>query len=200
MRAFSAAVALAIGSLSLAMIFRLERFRRGDGEDAGAGADIDDIARAPALEDIVEGEQAAARARVMRRAEGLARIDLDGEEGARHLSPVVAAVDEKAPGHDLAALALRQPDPIGGRKRFDLKRADAGSACRLGDQLEQGLARRRRVVMGEDLEAVFAALEQPDGDGGGVERLFERLGKAHRRRFRNLDPRLMRHPPRGSFD
>ena len=54
--------------------------------------------------------------------------------------------------------------------------------------------------MGEDLEAVFAALEQSDGDGGGVERLFERLGKTHRRRFRNLDPRLMRHAPGGSFD
>ena len=53
--------------------------------------------------------------------------------------------------------------------------------------------------MGEDLEAVVAALEQSDGDGGGVERRFERLGKTHRRRFRNLDPRLMRHVPRAGF-
>ncbi len=47
--------------------------------------------------------------------------------------------------------------------------------------------------MREDLEAVVAPLEQSDGDGGGVERRFERVGKTHRRRFRNLDPRLVRH-------
>src|SRR5262245_34090696 len=78
--------------------FSLQRLGRGDGKYATAGADIDDFARPPALECIVEREQAAARARVMRGAEGLAGIDLDGEQGARHLSLVVAAVDEEATG------------------------------------------------------------------------------------------------------
>ena len=176
----------------------LQRLRRGDGKHAGARADVNDFARPPALENIVEGEQAAARARVMRCAEGLAGVDLDGKQPAPCLSPVVAAVDEEASGRDLAAFSLRQRDPIGGRQRLDLKRAN-GSACCFGDQLEQGLASRRRLVMGEDLEAVVDALEQSDGDGGGVERRLERFGKTHRRRFRSLDPRLMRHVPRAGF-
>ena len=66
--------------------FSSERLGGGDGEDAAAGAEIDDSARGAALEEIVEREQAAARARVMRRAEGLARVDLDGEaDGAAPL-------------------------------------------------------------------------------------------------------------------
>src|SRR5262245_30941639 len=58
--------------------FSPQRFRRGNGKHAGTRADIDDFVRAPALEHIVESEQTAARARVMRRAEGLTGVDLDG--------------------------------------------------------------------------------------------------------------------------
>ena len=100
--------------------FSLQSLRRGDGNHAGARADIDDCAWPPALERIVEREQAAARARVMRGAEGLAGIDLDREQPTRYLSPVVAAMDEEAPRDDLAAFSLRQRHPIGGRQRLDL--------------------------------------------------------------------------------
>ena len=41
--------------------FSPERLGGGDGEDSGAGADIDDLARTPPLESVVEREQAAAR-------------------------------------------------------------------------------------------------------------------------------------------
>src|SRR5262245_10412680 len=54
--------------------FSLQRLRRGDGKHAAARADIDDVARPPALERIVESKQAAARARVMRRAESLTGV------------------------------------------------------------------------------------------------------------------------------
>src|SRR5262245_43211642 len=42
--------------------FALQRLGRGDGKYAGARANVDDFARPPALEQIVESEQAAARA------------------------------------------------------------------------------------------------------------------------------------------
>ena len=168
-----------------------ERFGRGNGEDASACTEIDDLAGRAALEVIVEREQAAARARVMRRAEGLPRVDLDGEATARHLAPVVAAMDQKAPGLDLAALSLRQSHPVRGRKRLDLERADAGAVHRLSDQPEQSPARRWRIVMGENLEAAFATLEKSDRNRGRIDRRFERIGKKHRRLCWSLDPRLM---------
>ena len=173
------------------------RLGGGDGEDAGAGAEIDDLARPAALQEIIEGEQTAARARVMRGAEGSTRVDLDGEEPARHTVPVMAAMDEETPRLDLAALALRQPHPIKGRDRFDPERPKPVSRSRLGDQLEQSFARRRRVVMGEHLESVFPALEQSDRNGRWIEGLFERLGNTHRRRSRGLDAGLMGHGRRG---
>ena len=54
-----------------------EDFRRGDGEHAGAAADVEDLARPPALQQAVEMQQAAARRAVMAGAEGEAGLDLD---------------------------------------------------------------------------------------------------------------------------
>src|SRR5512146_140389 len=67
----------------------LQRLCRRDGEDPGAGADIEDHGWALPLEEIVKREQAAARARMMGRAEGLARVDLEGETASRHASAVM---------------------------------------------------------------------------------------------------------------
>ena len=98
----------------------------GDGEDAGAGADVEDHARPLALQQIVEREKATARACVMSGAEGLPRVDLDGEALLRHAAPVVAAMHQEAPGAHRAALLLRQRHPIRGRDRLDAQRSEIG--------------------------------------------------------------------------
>src|SRR3990172_2534601 len=69
-----------------------ERLGGGDGEDAGTGADIDDDARAAALELLVERQETAECAGMMRRAESLAGVDLNGKTTARQPAPVVTAM------------------------------------------------------------------------------------------------------------
>ncbi len=172
LRALSAAILTANPSLSLVMIFPPEDLGGGDGEDAGAGADIDDGARTAALEVIVERQQAAARAGMVRRAEGLGGVDLDGKQAARHLAPVMAAMHEKAPGRDRSALPLRQRHPILRSDLLDAERPDSVPAFRL-DQPQQGLAAGRLVVMRENLAAALAPVEQSDRDGRRIQPLFE---------------------------
>ena len=144
-----------------------------------------------ALEVIVERQQAAARRGMMRRAERLAGVDLDGMAAPRHFAPVVAAMDHEASGRDRAALALRQRHPIGGRDFLDGERPKLPFAAGLRDQRQQRLALRRRIVMGEDLAAAWSALEQSDRDRSGLRRLFQRADDPLAKRRLGLDARLM---------
>ena len=75
-----------------------EDFRRGDGEHAGAAADVEDVARPPALQQAIEMQQAAARRAVMAGAEGEAGLDLDSDVVGLERGAVVRAMDEEAPG------------------------------------------------------------------------------------------------------
>ncbi len=170
-----------------------ERLGGGDGEDAGAGADIDDDARAPPLELIVERQEAAERAGMMRGAERLAGVDLDGKTSARQPAPVVTAMHEKAPGLDLPAPPLRERDPIFRGEFFDAERPVTFAAGSLRDQLKQSIVARRLLVMGEDLEAALSPIEQPDRGGCGIERLIKRARDALRRQSVGLDGGLMDH-------
>ncbi len=52
--------------------------------------------------------------------------------------------------------------------------------------------------MGEDLEATLSAIEQPDRDRRGLERLLERARDALGRRSFGLDGRLMDHGVSGA--
>ncbi len=170
-----------------------ERLGGGDGEDAGAGADIDDDARAAALELIVERQETAARAGMMRRAESLAGVDLNGKTSARYMAPVVTAMHEKAPGLDLSAPLLRERDPIFRGEFFDAERPDTVAAGSLRDQLKQSIVARRLLVMGEDLEAALSPIEQPDRDRRRVERLIKSTRDTLRRQSLGLDDSLMDH-------
>ena len=63
---------------------RVQRLGRGNGEDAGPGPDIEHSLRLARLQQAVERDEAALGARVVRRPEGKARIDLDAcSAGAR---------------------------------------------------------------------------------------------------------------------
>src|SRR5271167_4675197 len=99
----------------------VKRLRSGDGEDAGAGADVEDgslllvldlaaasgdgIAARPALStvslhDPIEREQASARACVMAGAEGKTRLDLDGDAVDPDPIAVMCAVHQETPRLD----------------------------------------------------------------------------------------------------
>ena len=78
-RALALATSTATGSRSPSQTLRLQDFRRGDGEHAGAAADVEDVARPPTLQQAIEMQQAAARRAVMAGAEGEAGLDLDAD-------------------------------------------------------------------------------------------------------------------------
>src|SRR6478752_9169110 len=79
-------------------------------ERAGAGTEIKHAGEMAALRNMIEHDEAALRAHMMRGAEGLARVDLDGI--AAMLVAPMAAMDDEAPGAHAPALLLRQRDPI----------------------------------------------------------------------------------------
>ena len=92
--------------------FALSALGGGDGEDAGAGADIEDTARMLPLGEAVERDEAAARGRVMGGAEGKACVDLEGEPAGRHIAAVMAPMHKEAAGVHRPAQALGFRHPI----------------------------------------------------------------------------------------
>ena len=99
-----------------------QRARRGDGEHAGAGAEVENASRpCRRLAHPVQREQAAARRAVMAGAEGERRLDLDADPvdgtSARSCAPCTTkrpAVDRLKPGEAFG-------DPILGRDAFELR-------------------------------------------------------------------------------
>ena len=128
----------------------------GDGEDAGAGADIEHLGRAPALEQAIERDEAAARGGVMGGAEGKAGVDLKREAPRGHLAPVVTAMHQEAAGAHRPPQAFRLRHPILGGKRLDPERGKVLFAGNAVDQLDQPLAggligvMRRHLDLGRD--------------------------------------------------
>ena len=97
----------------------IERPGGGDGEDAGAGADIEDTARMLPLGEAVERDEAAARGGVMGGAEGKACVDLEREPARRHLAAVMAPMHQEAAGAYRPTQALGFRHPILLRQRLD---------------------------------------------------------------------------------
>src|SRR5215469_12401792 len=96
---------------------------------------------------------------MMRRAEGLPGVDLDGEQTMRHLRSIMTAINEKAPGFDRSALTLRQRHPIFVGDLLDTQSRVWRAICGALDQREQRSAGRSLGEMGEDLEASLAEVE-----------------------------------------
>ena len=86
--------------------------RRGDGEDARAGSEIEDRARrgrwCP-----VQREEAAARALVRAGAEGAPGVEHDLHGSARRACRHMGAADEKPPGPDRRSITLHLRHPVG---------------------------------------------------------------------------------------
>src|ERR1700722_5289177 len=100
--------------------------RRGDGEHAAAGADIENARRAPpraqCLADRVECQQATARGAVMPGAESERRLDLDADAVARHAGAVMSAMNDEAPGGDRRQSGKPLANPV---RRFDAAEAQS---------------------------------------------------------------------------
>jgi hypothetical protein len=95
------------------------------------------VGRAPALEQAIERDEAAAGGGVMGCAEGKAGVDLKREAPRWHLAPVVTAMHQKAAGAHRAAQAFCLGHPILGRKCLDPEQANTpvgGSALDQSDQ------------------------------------------------------------------
>ena len=90
----------------------LQRARGGDGEQAGAGADIEHPLRSALFQHIGEMQETAARRAVMAGAEGERRLDLDGDFIGARAMPVVAAVHHELPGTDRGQPFKRGGDPV----------------------------------------------------------------------------------------
>src|SRR4249919_3632565 len=154
----------------------VESIGRGDGEDAGAGADIEHAARAPALQKAIERDEASARGGVMGGAEGKPRVDLKGEAPRGHLAPVMTAMHQEAAGTHRPPQAFRLGHPILSCKRLDPERTKVLSAGNALDQLDQPLAGWLFGVMRRYLNLAGAALEQSDGQSRRTLRRFKAGG------------------------
>ncbi len=86
--------------MSVATTGRLQNLRHGDGEHAGAGAEVERAGEAARAHQAVEDDQRAGRGRMVAGAEGLARVDPNRDPSPRDAVAVVAAVDEEAAGRD----------------------------------------------------------------------------------------------------
>ena len=115
-RAFSSATSIEIGSMSEAMARAVgQSCMRGEGEQAGAGADIGDVgeARAGRLQP-VEREQAAGGGLVLAGAEGAAGVDLegDGAGGDRRRDAPACARRSARRGSARARPGRASPSPV----------------------------------------------------------------------------------------
>ena len=100
--------------MSLASMFSLQRFRRGDRQHAGAGAEIEHAPRTVRLQHMIEQQQAAARGAVMAGAERQRRLDLDAELVRRDARAIMLAVHDEAPGGDRDEVLEAGLDPVPG--------------------------------------------------------------------------------------
>jgi len=137
-----------------------------------------------ALRNMIEHDEAGLGAGMMRGAEGLARVDLDGV--AAMLVALMAAMDDEAPGAHAPALLLRQRDPILVLDGLDAERSQLLAICRLADQVENEIRSQGRRQIDRALDARSPEIEQGDGERRGL-----LLGiECERNPFRRLDRSL----------
>ena len=170
--------------------------RGGDGENAAAGAEIENpraplpgarlgYAHGPAYRfaEPVEREQAAAGGAVMAGAERERRLDLDADGASRNASAVMGAVHDEAAGRDRLepAQALAHPVPCS----VPLEDQRLGRLCTggRGDKRAQRVLVGRGAEMNRDAPACIARIPQIHRDFVGGETLGDEIGNAVRRLF-----------------
>ena len=89
-----------------------QRLGRGDSENAGAGAEIENAPWHLAPQHLIEQQQAAARGAVMTGAERQRGLDLDAELVRRHMRAIMLAVDDETAGGDRHQAVEAGPDPV----------------------------------------------------------------------------------------
>ena len=90
---------------------RAQNFCRGDGEDAAAGAEIENVARFFSLHQFIDRQQAAACRAVMAGAEGERGLDFDSDAMCRHARAIVRAMHDELPGMDRSKCRRDSPRP-----------------------------------------------------------------------------------------
>ena len=170
--------------------------RGGDGENAAAGAEIENpraplpgarlgCAHGPAhrFAEPVEREQAAAGGAVMAGAERERRLDLDADGASRNAGAVMGAVHDEAAGRDRLepAQALAHPVPCSA----PLEDQRLGRLCTggRGDKRAQRVLVGRGAEMNRDAPACIARIPQIHRDFLGGETLGDEIGNAVRRLF-----------------
>ncbi len=106
------------------------RARRGDGEDAGAGAEVENALRVPPPGHPIEREETAARRAVMAGAEGERSLDFDADPVDGNFCAIVRAMNDKAAGLDRLEPGEAFGDPILCRDAFELWRTFAAGPGR----------------------------------------------------------------------
>ena len=176
LRQFSRATAMAMGSMSAPTICAVrEGLRGGDGEDAGAGAEVEHAARFQRRGQPADGQEAALGRAVMRRAESAARIDLDGplRNGA---AAVVAAVNDEAAGMHGRQRLLRLGNPV----HFGYGRHSQGHGrhTRICKHI-RGRTGQRAIVIAFQ-EPAAALFENNEREAIEARRFFQNRARLHR--------------------
>ena len=151
------------------------QFGGGDGEDAGASADIENGARPVASRQLRQGLKTTRCRPVMAGAERGCRLDLDGDPVGRAAGAVMCAMNEEAADADRTepGEALRHPVLV--RELFDIGRGRP--ADRHGDAIRHfGLVRRVLEIGGDRPRAVGIG-DEIDCD---AERVDQRIAEMDR--------------------
>ena len=134
---------------------------RGDGEDARAGAEVEDARRRPRAQRRLEQHQAAAGAGVVTGAEGHAGIEDDRQPPGRHLADPRRMDEEAIADRQRREVRLPVLRPAGVGDRAGLDPRPRQRRLQLGEPVEVALElgqRRRLGEVGGDARRVAALL------------------------------------------
>ena len=140
----------------------------GNGQHAGAAAQVEHMSISAAACQPVDGQEAAVGGGVMGGAKGFAGVDQDGARALRHAVAVMAAVNHVAAGRDGWQGGLRDGDPveIGYVLQFDVANLGRVAAQKRGQVRAQDLRGRRIVIVGIDAPARGISRHLEQGQGG----------------------------------
>ena len=131
----------------------MKKSRRGNRQNAAAGADIKHALDTPPLCKIGERLKAPARRAVVAGAEGEGGLDLDADVVGAQFCAVVRAVNEKAPDAHRLEIGKALRNPIRRRHRLDAERPRRGLARGNSDKATQACLVGRLPKMDRDLPA-----------------------------------------------